>query len=97
LPSVNRPDTRRLEVETRQTARALTWLMAQDFCLGATIFGQAVHTVVSRAISDEELTDRMHRAGFPNARLRAIAPSLEDVFVTLTEDAAAARRNGGRS
>jgi drug efflux transport system ATP-binding protein len=97
LPSVNRPDTRRLEVETTQTARALTWLMSQDFCLGATIFGQAVHAVVSSHVNDGDLTDRMHHAGFPNVQLRAIAPSLEDVFVTLTEDAAAARRNGASS
>ncbi|HEX8950907.1 MAG TPA: ABC transporter ATP-binding protein, partial [Polyangia bacterium] len=54
LPVVNRANARRLEVETRHTARALTWLTAQDFCRGATIFGQAVHTVVSRAISEQE-------------------------------------------
>ncbi len=96
LPAVNRPDTRRLEVETAQTARALTWLTAQDFCVGATIFGQAVHAVVRGGISDVEICDRLHRAGFPNAHTREIAPSLEDVFVTLTEQAAAARQNGLR-
>jgi ABC-type multidrug transport system ATPase subunit len=97
LPSVNRADARRLEVETTQTARALAWLAAQDFCRGATIFGQAVHALIARGITDTELTDRMHQAGFPNAQLRPIAPSLEDVFVTLTEEAAAARKNGGQS
>src|SRR5581483_3913358 len=97
LPSVNRPETRRVEVTTRQTARALAWLRSQDFCPTATIFGQSVHAVVARSLDDHELADRMHQAGFPNAQIRQIAPSLEDVFVTLTEDAAAAQQNGARA
>ena len=97
LPAVNRADSRRLEVETTQTARALAWLREQDFCLTATIFGQAVHAVVRAHVTDAELSERMHRGGFPNAGLRPIAPTLEDVFVTLTEEAAAARRNGARA
>src|SRR5579872_4445571 len=31
LPQMNRPDTRRIEVEARQTAKALTWLGNQPF------------------------------------------------------------------
>jgi hypothetical protein len=91
LPSVNRPDTRRLEVDTHHPARALAWLTAQPFCRGATIFGQAVHTVVDRGLDDRALIDRMHLAGFSVAEVREILPSLEDVFVTLTQQAAAAR------
>jgi ABC-type multidrug transport system ATPase subunit len=96
LPSVNRPDTRRIELETSQTARALAWLREQEFCEGATIFGQAVHAVVSSGMNDEELRDRLQRSGFERVHMREIAPSLEDVFVTLTEEAAHARASAGR-
>jgi len=91
LPAVNKPHTRRLEIETPETARALAWLQKQPFCERATIFGQAVHAVLERAVSDDEVADRLRAAGFPQATFREIAPSLEDVFVTLTEEAAAAR------
>jgi len=92
LPSVNKPHMRRLEIETPETARALAWLRTQPFCERATIFGQAVHAVLERQVSDEDVGDRLRQAGFSRASFREIAPSLEDVFVTLTEEAAAARR-----
>jgi ABC-type multidrug transport system ATPase subunit len=92
LPVVNRPHSRRLEIATRQTARALAWLQREPYCLGATIFGQAVHAVLDRSVSDAELAERMARAGFGGAQMREIATSLEDVFVSLTEEAAAARQ-----
>ena len=91
LPVVNRPGQRRLEVETGEPARAMLWVQQQDFAASATIFGTAIHAVVSATVRDEELIDRLHHAGFPNAAVRPIEPSLEDVFVTLTEQAAAAR------
>jgi hypothetical protein len=95
LPVVNHPHTRRLELETRNSTRALGWLRAQPFCRGATVFGQAVHAEVTEAITDDDLLARMAAAGFP-ATARAIAPTLEDVFVALTEQAAAERANGSR-
>jgi ABC-type multidrug transport system ATPase subunit len=87
LPAVNDPRYRRLEIETRQTARALSWLRDEHYCAGATIFGEAVHAVIDRSLSDADLAARLAAAGFTEAHLREITPSLEDVFVTLTEKA----------
>jgi ABC-type multidrug transport system ATPase subunit len=91
LPAVNPPKWRRVEVATREPARALMWLQTQSFARGATIFGQAIHTLVERDLDSQEIARCLHRAGFPQAMVRDVEPSLEDVFVTLTEQAVAQR------
>ena len=90
LPAVNQPGARRLEIETTNSTRALTWLRTQPYCRTATVFGQAVHAEVDAQISDAELIAQLRVAGYP-ATTRAILASLEDVFVALTEDAARQR------
>lgn len=92
LPAVNHPGSRRIEIEARRPAAALAWLQTQSFCESATIFGQNVHAVVKAALGDEEIVDRFHKQGFSAIEIRAIAPSLEDVFVALTQ-AESARRS----
>jgi ABC-type multidrug transport system ATPase subunit len=87
LPAVNRPDARRVEIETPQAARALAWLRGERWCASATIFGQSVHATIDRDVSNDELAARLAAAGFAGVELRQTAPSLEDVFVTLTEEA----------
>ena len=92
LPAVNRPGSRRVEIETHgEPARALLFVQSQDYASNATIFGQSVHAVVQASVPDHELLERLRRAGLSNAAVREIEPSLEDVFVTLTEEAAAER------
>jgi ABC-type multidrug transport system ATPase subunit len=90
-PDVNPPDSRRVELEVAQPARALAWIRGQPWCRDATIFGQSVHAVIARDLPDAEVLGEAREAGFPRAEVRAIHPSLEDVFVKLTEDAARAR------
>jgi ABC-type multidrug transport system ATPase subunit len=87
LPEVNTPGTRRLEIETSSSTRALAWLRAQPFTRNATVFGQSVHAELDAMVSDSELISRLAHAGFP-ATARPIIASLEDVFVALTERAA---------
>ena len=89
LPAVNKPGKRRLEIESHETARALGWIKEQPFCPGATIFGQAIHALVSDEVTDEVLHERMSAQGFDHVHIRVIEPSLEDVFVELTEQNAA--------
>jgi ABC-type multidrug transport system ATPase subunit len=90
-PEVNAPDTRRIEIETPQPAPALAWIRQQRWCLGATIFGQSVHTVIPRDRSDADIVTEARAAGLGATGIREVRPSLEDVFVKLTEDAARAR------
>ncbi|MEO6421009.1 MAG: ABC transporter ATP-binding protein, partial [Polyangiaceae bacterium] len=92
LPAVNRHGFRRIEIEARRPAAALAWLQNQSFCQSATIFGQSVHAVVNAALEDDEIVDRFRTQGFSAIQIRGIAPSLEDVFVALTQ-AESARRS----
>jgi ABC-type multidrug transport system ATPase subunit len=89
MPVVMREGTRRVEVQTIETARALAWLRGESFCESATIFGQAIHAVVQARATGDEIARAMKRAGFGEPEVRDIAPSLEDVFVALTEEASA--------
>jgi ABC-type multidrug transport system ATPase subunit len=95
LPAVNRPGTSRVEVDTARASRALGWLQSRSFCRSATIFGQSVHAVLDAAVSEPDLVRLLVQEGFDDAQVRPIAPSLEDVFVTLTEREAASRGEPG--
>jgi ABC-2 type transport system ATP-binding protein len=90
-PEVNAPNTRRIELEIAEPAPALAWMRQQSWCLGATIFGRSVHTVIPRDVSDAEVLAQARKSGLAAEAIREIHPSLEDVFVKLTEDAARSR------
>lgn len=85
-PEVSPPGTRRVEVNTTRTAAALAALKAKPYVRSATIFGQAIHLLMDESVLLAEVGAEMARDGFPQAELRPIPPSLEDVFVTLTQE-----------
>ncbi|HLJ54715.1 MAG TPA: ABC transporter ATP-binding protein, partial [Chthonomonadaceae bacterium] len=90
LPDVCPAETRRVAVAAGSPARALAALKAAPFALDATLVESEVHLLMPEATSDAEIARALDSAGLPNAAVRPIEPSLEDVFVTLTRRLAAA-------
>jgi len=84
IPQVSPPGTRRLEIETRNTSSALAVVKRLPYVYSSTIFGQAIHLLMDEKINLDQVRADLARAGFSELELRPITPSLEDVFVTLT-------------
>lgn len=85
LPEVNPPNTRRLDVNCEQVTRGLQALRHQPGVLTATVFGQSMHLLVEETISEGAIRAVLKAAGIAEAEVHPIAPSLEDVFVALTD------------
>ena len=83
-------DSRFVEIESHDPLRLRLWLNGQSFSRAATVFGHSVHARLSKVISDRDVVSACERAGFTGCHARTIQPSLEDVFVELTQQAAAA-------
>jgi ABC-type multidrug transport system ATPase subunit len=84
MPEVNPAGTRRLEVTAPEITRALRLAREIPGIVRATVFGQSIHALVEERLDaarmQQELTDR----GVEVTEIRALAPTLEDVFVELT-------------
>ena len=80
LPAANPAGTSRVQIEIPNASTALSALRASNGVREATIFGRSIHALVD----SNQLDALKHQ--FPLANIDTIAPSLEDVFVTLTLD-----------
>lgn len=80
---VTPPGTRRIELICPLPAGVLRQLKQMAGVRDATLFGDAIHLLVN-----DDVTEDVLAAACPGSTLRAIAPSLEDVFVTLSRRAA---------
>jgi len=85
LPAVNRPHRKLLEVTCSHLLPAVRFFRCQDYVEDATLFGHTLHVVVSQHKSTEEIWKDLFSADLDVTEIRQIQPSLEDVFVTLTE------------
>ncbi len=84
LPVVSPAGTRRIAVATTQPAKALSLLKKESFTLDATLVEAEIHILISTETSDEMVVSRLESEGMSQVAVRAIEPSLEDVFVTVT-------------
>jgi ABC-type multidrug transport system ATPase subunit len=91
LPLVNPPDARRIDVTCDHVTVGLQALRRLPGVRSATVFGQSMHLLVDKGTSEEFIRAELAKAGIPHADIRPIAPSLEDVFVTLSSN----HTNGG--
>jgi ABC-2 type transport system ATP-binding protein len=78
LPEASPPGTERIQIDTVNTASLLEPVRHMTGVREATIFGRSIHALV-----DSGHLDAL-KAQMPAARVQRIEPSLEDVFVTLT-------------
>jgi ABC-type multidrug transport system ATPase subunit len=84
LSSVTPEGTRRVSIRTTRVAEALPWIRKEPFCASATIFGETVRAVILAQTTNQEVTESLRVHGF-KVEVREVTPSLEDVFVALTE------------
>lgn len=85
LPEVNPPGTKRLDVTCEHVTKAFQVLRAVSGVRSVTIFGQSLHLQVDASLPDEAIRGPLTHAGILEADIRPIGPSLEDVFVALTQ------------
>jgi ABC transporter DrrB family efflux protein len=84
LPQVTPSGTVRWELEVSQPAAVLKRIRSQPGIVDATLFGQTIHVLAEEKIG---AADFAGLADIPDDEIstRPIAPSLEDVFVTLSK------------
>jgi ABC-type multidrug transport system ATPase subunit len=84
LPVVNPAGTRRLDVTCDHVTVGLRAVRHVPGVRSATVFGQSMHLLVDDSVSEQAIHQRLSEVDIQGADIRPIAPSLEDVFVTLT-------------
>ena len=94
LPEVTPPGTRRYELDVPHPAEQLAVLRGIDGVRDATLFGQAIHLLADDTLDEAALRTRLNVPD-DQWQWRAVAPTLEDVFVMMTQQAESRSRLPG--
>ncbi|HEY9786691.1 MAG TPA: ABC transporter ATP-binding protein, partial [Candidatus Obscuribacterales bacterium] len=84
--AVRDPEHRYLEVTCTHVMPTFQHLRSRPDIHDVTIFGRTLHVVVPDELSIDMLSKDLDRSEFGVKEIRPIEPSLEDVFVMLTEN-----------
>jgi ABC-type multidrug transport system ATPase subunit len=85
LPDVQPVGTERIEIMTPEVTRALRFARKIPGIRSATIFGESIHALVEDHFDVDDLRARLQKESIRVGEIRPLTPSLEDVFVELTE------------
>jgi len=86
MPEVTPPGMRRVEAECREgVASLMASARTLPYVRAATIFGTSLHLLVDERVTNEQIDRDLEAFGISAVVVRDIAPTLEDVFVRLTE------------
>ena len=86
LPDVTPEGTRRVEAQCSEgVAKLMSWSRTLPYVRAATIFGTSLHLLVDKEITNQKVDDDLESFGAGSVTVTEIEPSLEDVFVRLTE------------
>ncbi len=86
LPEVTPAGTRRVEAASSEgVAKLMTSARTMPYVHAATIFGTSLHLLIDSNVSNEKLKADLDAFRLGKVAVNPIEPSLEDVFVRLTE------------
>jgi ABC-type multidrug transport system ATPase subunit len=92
MPEVSPPGTRRLDITCDHVTIGLRAMRDVPGVQSATVFGQSMHLLVDERVTETQIEDKLRLVGIEHAEIHEIGPSLEDVFVTLTNRQTQERR-----
>lgn len=85
LPVVDDPAYRHFELSCSRIMQSFQFFRSRSYVKDVTIFGRSLHIVVPVSTTEADLFEEIAQTDLNISDIRPIKPSLEDVFVTLTE------------
>ena len=85
LPEVTPAGTRRVGISTRDAAQARRIAATLPAIHSTTLFGRSLHALIDAGADLDAVASELTRRGVVIDEIRPLGPTLEDVFVALTE------------